>query len=200
MPPNTVSNNSIAHISAAAEGNQSAAIQKTNFLSQLPFGDESPAQSRSISDHPPANAKFQDFGDNVLLRLQDCIDNNKPLISFSTLRGLRNCHTLMDNELFKSEPDARNPSLLQQCLQKLHSSNSQDGKGKAIALGNGYTLVGFEPGERLEGSVQSIQGKLILQNNQDRVEVDVLQLAPPFNGIAIKSDDLLECHRLIPTN
>lgn len=197
MPPNTVSNNTIDHISAAAEGNQSAAIQKTNFLSQIPFGDKPPAQSRSISDHPPANAKFQNFGDNVLLRLQDCIHNNKPLISFSTLRGLRNCHTLMGNELFNSEPDARNPSLLQQCLQKLHSSNSQDGKGKPIALGNGYTLVGFEPGERLEGSVQSIQGKLILQNNQERVEVDVLQLAPPFNGIAIKSDDLLECHRLM---
>ena len=157
---------------------------------------------RSLFAHPhsesqPSTQISDEIKTQIAERLKDCLEGNKPMVSFHSPRGYQKCRSLCDQTIPAPDQDPQRPSLLQYCLQAQASSQDLqitiDEKKYTLKF---ESLVFEDGGQSATSPVKHIKGQLLLnpENPSEQVKmIRFVEMAPPFDGYALSADDLVKC-------
>lgn len=128
-------------------------------------------------------------------RIADCLSNGQPLISFNSKRGFSECRHLLNANHEKPPMPTKKPSLVQQCLQaQSRGMNYQvEHNGKTYTLS---AVVNCVQGTEDPTKTPVIKGHLELvhsTNHEDKIAIPFIELAPAFDGYALKKACLEKC-------
>ena len=204
MPPNVshmIPSNGRGTVAEQRDDSSAASCaggDRPDDVKVVQFADET--VGRSVSGHPeytPNNLE------GVADRLIDCIVRGEsgkpqPLISFTSPLGYSNIHDLYEGAGDLIGGPTRKPSVLQQCLGAWQAKEWRSESGSDVNLGNGYYLT-EEPecSFHAERGVQYIKATITLRHNDGgETIIDVLEMAPPYDGRSLSSNNLLTCYQL----
>ena len=157
---------------------------------------------RSLFAHPHAESQpttqiSDEIKTQIAERLKDCLEGNKPMVSFHSPRGYQKCRSLCDQTIPAPDQDPQRPSLLQYCLQaQARSQDLQitiDEKKYTLKF---ESLVFEDGGQSATSPVKHIKGQLLLnpENPSEQVKmIRFVEMAPPFDGYALSANDLIKC-------
>ncbi len=157
---------------------------------------------RSLFAHPHAVSGSttpitDEIKTQIAERLHDCLQDNKPMVSFHSPRGYQKCKNLFDANALPPHKEPQRPSLLQYCLQARANKQTLEITIDAQKYSVELDDLHFEDGgESASSPVQHMKGKFLLKPNnpsQETKTIHFVEMSPPFDGYALSADDLIQC-------
>ncbi|NJM32220.1 MAG: hypothetical protein HC848_04280, partial [Limnobacter sp.] len=148
-------------------------------------GLDATAFTSHISANPPSHVSGKQ--PILLEHILNCHKQNQPLIAFHSPTGLARCEQMLrgDTPLRASSY----PTLLEQCLALLQRNQQQP-----VFLDEGYQLLRFQKNDLATGEVPTLSGKLVIADPKGKeIAIDVLEMAPEYDGEALSTDNLVKC-------
>lgn len=187
---------------SSIEADDLAASTSTPFYknpSQKPSFSEIEHNKRYNAHHPNSAANVE-LSTTLWPHLQNCIEHDLPLISFHSPRGFKKCcQLLFDPSNNPGEP--QKPSALQLLLQ--HCDKTATPRQLSIPTPNGQVVLTLKDIliSDNEGKMPTIEAQIEVKGpgNTSPRTLNILEMAPNYDGKALNHQDLTTCFNIAKT-
>lgn len=170
-----------------------------SFVSEAVQTSKESNTTRLIANHPECLPNK--LGESLWPHLQNCFDNDVPLISFHSQLGFMKCCHLLGKPDKPNPGEPKKPSALQMILQ--HGvKKTLNGKTQAYEVtlhtqdGPITLSLKHPPVTGNEDTLPYIKAKIDVTVGGNSKQINVIEMAPKFDGKALNSPDLVTCYKL----